>query len=213
MEHAKRATRRGVTGRSPGTLQLAALPGALAICLPLHLFILFSHTQAYYYYIYRVFALAIHRHPCNLQPFLRETCSPLHAISTILLLLAPRSSLVDWIKSWHLSLSVSLSLGRAFRVIACICRLLFSVHHLQVQPGQWVGGCPGCSSVEVVSNCLSACLPSFLPSGLTGSSSYPPPSIPIAVCRLVCYISAADFCRLARVFWVASASSSSFNPS
>ena len=99
------------------------LPGALAT-LPF-VYPLPSHTEAYaYLYI----ACLPSRHPCNQQPFLRETCSPLHAISIIVVVvLAPR--LHQILAPLSVSLKVKL-MSEAFRVIACIY-LLFSVN-LQV---------------------------------------------------------------------------------
>jgi hypothetical protein len=68
-----------MTGGSPGTLQVAALPGALATPFVYPL----PYREAYLY-----IACLPSRHPYNQQPFLRETCSPLHAISIVVLLLA-----------------------------------------------------------------------------------------------------------------------------
>jgi hypothetical protein len=120
-----RATGRSVTGGSPGTLRARRVAGGVghfAICL--------SSPIQIEAYAYLYIACLPSRHPCNQQPFLRETCSPLHAIP-IIVLLAPR---LDPILA---PLSVSLGQVDERASVQSNCLHLSAV--LCQSPGQWVG--------------------------------------------------------------------------
>jgi hypothetical protein len=99
-----RATGRSVTGGSPGTLRARRVAGGVghfAICL--------SSPIQIEAYAYLYIACLPSRHPCNQQPFLRETCSPLHAIPIIVLLVVVVVLLAPRLDPILAPLSVSLS--------------------------------------------------------------------------------------------------------
>ena len=96
-----RGTGWGVTGGSPGTLQLAALPGALAT-LPFVYPLPYTGLRPP---IYRVFALSTSLQPATSDRFSEKPAR----LSTPYLSSSSSSSLLDCIKSWHLCLSLSRS--------------------------------------------------------------------------------------------------------